>query len=77
MKLTTKRRACRSAASVRLVCATHTSSSGGSVETEQIALVVSPRGRPCSSSVVTIATPVGNALMIDRNSSEETATPPL
>ena len=75
MKLTTKRFAWRSAASVRLVLSTQTSSIGGSAETALTAFVVSPRGRPSSSSVVTIATPVGNALMIETNSSRLTAMP--
>ena len=37
---------------------------GGSAETLVTAFVVSPRGVPSGSSVVTIATPVGKALMI-------------
>ena len=69
MKLTTNRFACRSASSVRLVLSTQTSSIGGSADTAQTAFVVSPRGLPSSSSVVTIATPVGNALMIEAKSS--------
>ena len=73
MKLTTNRRACRSASSVLLVRSTHTSSIGGSAETEQTAFVVRPFGSPSASSVVTIATPVGNALMIPKNSCRSTA----
>ena len=41
------------------------------------ALVVSPRGVPSGSSVVTIATPVGNALMILKNSARSTGMAPV
>jgi hypothetical protein len=36
------------------------------------AFVVRPRGVPSGSRVVTIATPVGNALMIEKNRSRST-----
>ena len=60
MKLTANRRLARSAASVRDARSTQTRMVGGSAETLQTAVVVSPRGAPSSASVVTIATPDGN-----------------
>ncbi len=52
------------AGSVRDDRSTQISRMGGSAETLVTAFVVSPRGVPSGSSVVTMATPVGNALMM-------------
>src|SRR6187551_3463537 len=66
-KLTTKRPLARSAASVREARSTQTRIVGGSAETLQTAVVVSPRGVPSAPSVVTIATPDGNEAMTSKN----------
>src|SRR6188472_323497 len=66
-KLTTNRPLSRSAASVREARSTQTRIVGGSAETLQTAVVVSPRGVPSASSVVTIATPDGNEAMTSKN----------
>ena len=47
---------------------TQTRTSGGSSETEETALAVSPAGCPCASRVVTTVTPVAKCPMTRRNS---------
>ena len=69
MKLTTKARVARSAASVRDPRSTQTRIVGGFAETLHTAVVVSPRGAPSSETVVTIATPVGNDAITSKNAS--------
>ena len=73
-KLTTNRPPARSAGSVREVRSTQTSRSGGSAETDETAVVVSPRGVPSASSVVTMATPAGYEAMISTKVSRSTGT---
>src|SRR5581483_7115194 len=71
-KLTTNRPPARRAGSVREVRSTQTRSSGGSAETDETAVVVSPRGVPSTSRVVTTATPAGYEAMISTNVSRST-----
>ena len=52
----------------------HTSSSGGSAETLHVIVHVSPRGWPSSSSVETMVTPVGNALISAKNDARSIAS---
>lgn len=51
--------------------------SGGSVERAMNAWLVRPRGVPCSSTVVTIVTPLGKAPAISRNVARSTGTHPI
>ena len=74
MKLTTKRPPARSAASVLEPRSTQMRIVGGFAETLQTAVVVSPRGRPPSSSVVTMATPEGNDAITSKNACRSIVT---
>jgi len=76
MKLTTNRPFARSAESVRALRSTQISSVGGSAETLDTAVVVSPNGTSPSPLVVTIATPDGNDAMISKNDCRSTSSRP-
>src|SRR5436305_10125319 len=69
-----KRREWRSAGRVLLFLSMHTSSSGGSAETLHVMVHVSPLGWPSSSSVETMVTPVGNALISAKNDARSMAS---
>ena len=76
MKLTTKRPFARRADKVRALRSTQISSVGGSAETLDTAVVVSPNGTSPSPLVVTIATPDGNDAMISKNDCRSTSARP-